>query len=484
MDIFVDYLPLGDEEGAPYETVQQDFFYAPENTPALVGATRGGKTVTGAGKNVSNTLQYQTNGLVVGPRWDQVRGILVEEYLKIIPKGLIWPTADGGLYHETQKIIRLLDLRALEQGRKEPGPVIYFKSGEDPKAIYGFTCGTVHLDEAPQMAEEVFGASVERCSQKPNQLFATFTPKAGRQNWANKKWALGYMEQVVGKWSEKFRCRVASDPALVKGYRFINPDPQSPSWLMEYTDNYELSRRWREMQETNLGLDTLYGQQELLGRVVDYAGLVFDMFDPKVHVQILPEEFTRVAGGIDRAALGGTTAIKVGGLTPSGRVYSFFEWGKKQATLEEIAEVCAALQVDPRCAGRGLRFYMDPNPQGEFEIATLVAHGVPVDRALKKDMMDASIRLMWERMRLRADGFPGYFIHPRCPQTIAQYQSWSFREGRSGGGVISYEDVERHGKDYIDAERYMMVGLLAGQGQGERTIIWTKPRALVGAGRW
>jgi hypothetical protein len=468
MDIIVPYQPLGYEDGAPYHTVQEDFYESTARTPAFIGAARAGKTMTGGGKGFSNVLTYGSNLLAIAPRWDQVRGILVEECLKIIPKELVWPTGDGGLFHETQKVIRILDLRALEQGRKEPGPVIYFRSGEEPGAIYGFTCGTVWIDEAPQMAEETFGAAVERCSQRPNQLFATFTPKAGRQNWANKKWALGYREQVENK----------------RGIRLLNPDTQSPAWLMEYTDNYTLPRAWREMQEANLGLDTAYGRQELLGEVVDFAGLVFDMFDPKVHVQILPEEFTRVAGGIDRAALGGITAIKVGGLTPSGRVYSFFEWGKKQATLEEIAEVCAALQVDPRCAGRGLRFYMDPNPQGEFEIATLVAHGVPVDRALKKDMMDASIRLMWERMRLRADGFPGYFIHPRCPQTIAQYQSWSFREGRSGGGVISYEDVERHGKDYIDAERYMMVGLLAGQGQGERTIIWTKPRALVGAGRW
>ena len=460
MDIAVRYQPLGYEtacgcgcgqKDAPYETVQIDFWESEADTPAFVGATRSGKTMTGAAKLYRNILKHNTNGLVVGPTWDQTRQIQIDYLLKLIPKELTVPTAEGGYFHETQKVMRLVDLPHFRKtGEKITGPTIYARSGEDARGIYGFTCGTVWLDEAPQLSEEVFGASVSRCSQKPSQLFATFTPKGGTKNWANRKWALGALQEVENR----------------VGRRFANPDPHSPAWIMDYRANYTLGDEWRRIQEANLGLDTPYGRQELLGEVVDYAGLVFEMFDPKLHVRQLPEEFVRVSGGIDRAALGGTTTVGAMGLTASGRVYSFFEWGQKQATLQDLVEVLAPLTQ--RC--RGIQFHMDPHPQGEYEIETLRRLGLPVRRAAKKEMMDSGIRLMWQYMRPQADGLPGYFISPECVNTIGEYQSWCFVEGRGPGGTISYEDVERRGKDYIDKERYAMVGLFDRHSAPQRPI--------------
>lgn len=461
-EIEVPFQPLGYEEDAPYQTVQIDFWESEARTPAMVGAARLGKTMTGAGKMLANVLRHQTNGLIIGPTWRQTEDIALAELLKILPRELVYLTADGGVFHHTRQLVQLLDLKALAKGEKKPGPVIHCRSGEDPKAIYGFTCGTVWQDEAALQPEETFGAAVARCSDPPWQLFATFTPKGGRRNWANQKWALGLKSPVEAR----------------RGVRYANPDPQSPAWNMIYTDNYKMSDEWREMQETNIGLDTAYGRQELLGEVVDFAGLVFDMFDPKTHVKQMPEEFVRVAGGIDRAALGGTTAIKVIGLMPSGRVYSFFEWGKQHADISDIASVCSSLMVDPRC--RGIVFHMDPHPQGEVEIASLQHWGIPVMRAAKKDQLDPGIRLMWSYLRVKADGLPGYFISPACPQTIAEYQSWCYVEGR-GGGMISYEDVERRGKDFIDAERYAFMGLFGSQSAPPPAVQWKLPSGkLVG----
>lgn len=81
-DIEVPYLPLGVEEGAPWETAQIDFWESSADSPAFIGASRSGKTRTGCGKMLSNMLYYR----------------------------------------ETQKIIRLADLATLNEDHKEPGP--------------------------------------------------------------------------------------------------------------------------------------------------------------------------------------------------------------------------------------------------------------------------------------------------------------------------------------------------------------------------
>jgi hypothetical protein len=464
---FYDYFePLGAEPDAPYPTVQMDFWDSKALSPALIGAARCGKTMTGAGKTFATVIEQLElgsvcNALVVGPRWDEVRAVLVEEFLKIVPRDLVSLTSDGKIFHETRKEIRLLDLAALARGKKVPGPIIWFRSGEDPKALYGYTCGVVLMDEAGQMVEECLVACSSRLSQNPSRLFATFTPYGGTQHWANKKWALGAQFPVIGeagRW----------EGVEHRGTRIANPDPESPAWHMIYTDNYTLPEAWRRQQEINIGVDTPRGRQQLLGQVVDFGGTVFgDYFDTKIHVKQMPEEFKRVAGGLDRAALGGTTAIKVVGLQPSGRLYSCFEWGKKHASLEDIASVCAELQH----RYPGIVFHCDPHPQGEWEIGTLRAHGIRISRAAKKDMLDFGVRLIWRYMRVQGDGLPGYHISPANPRTIVQYQTWGFIEGKAGGEV-TYDVVQRGPKDFIDAERYAIVGLLtAGAGQ-RREIDW------------
>ena len=92
MDIAVRYQPLGYEtacgcgcgqKDAPYETVQIDFWESEADTPAFVGATRSGKTMTGAAKLNRNILKHNTNGLVVGPTWDQTRQIQIDYLLKL-----------------------------------------------------------------------------------------------------------------------------------------------------------------------------------------------------------------------------------------------------------------------------------------------------------------------------------------------------------------------------------------------------------------
>lgn len=455
--IIIPYQPLGYEDRAPYETVQIDFWETEADTPALVGASRSGKTMTGAGKGLRNTLrEWQehkrlVNGFVVGPRWDEVRGVLVEEYLKVIPPDLVWKTADGGIFHETQKVIRLVDFNALREGRREPGPLIYYRSGEDPKAIYGFTCGWVHQDEAAQMVQEVMGASVERCSDPPNQLFATFTPQGGRRHWANQKWALGQKQLVDGR----------------RGLKIVNNDPQSPAWLMIYTDNYTLDEAWRRMVEANLGLDTAYGRQELFAEVMDVEGLVYPMFDP-VHVRPAPEGFTQISGGIDRA-LSGITAVSLVGLDLAGRTWCFHEWGERAANITDVALHCVGLQQ----RYPGLWFDADPAPSAEIELATLRNLGVNIRRAQKKDMLDVGVKLIRERLNVQLDGLPGMFFADHCKETIAQMQSWCFIKGVEGGIEVTSDKVERFHRDHIDAMRYAVMGLFRQPFAADIPVHWT-----------
>jgi len=456
--VFKPFCPLGLEEGAKWPTVQIDFYESKESSPAFIAARGAGKTLTGAGKTFTNVLTHGSNALIVGPRYTtQVRHILVEKYLEIIPREFIWAPAGARLYHESLHVITLKDLSTIKDDPGEPGAKLFFCSGDEPDTIEGFTVGTVHLDEAGRMHEDVYGLALGCCRDPrgPGQIIITCTPPFNRQHWVNVKWGNGKWSEVEGK----------------HGRKITNPNPQFPAWNMVWTDNYLLPEHWREMLE---GLDpnTPFGRQQMLGEPVDLAGLVYDEFDPDLHEKLMPREFVRVAGGIDRAALGGTTAIKTIGLMPSGRVYSFFEWGKQHADLyEDVAAAAFQLQKEYP----SIIFHMDPHPQGEVEIATLRHMGLNVVRAAKKEYMDAGVRLIKRYLHKRADGMPGYYISPDCPRTIAEFQSWTYKQGREGigGAMISYEDVERRGKDFLDAERYAMVGLLRSDAGPPREIIWT-----------
>ncbi len=452
-DIIVPYQPLGQEDNAPCETVQIDFWDSEAFAPAFLAARGAGKTLSGAGKTVKNVLLYRSDALVVGPRYEsQVRAVLVPKYLEIIPKQLIYCPGGAHPYHETHKKIILKDLDALNAGRDEPGCTIWFRSGDEPDTVEGFTVGTVHIDEAGRMVEQVFGLALGclRDPKGPGQIIVTCTPPASRKHWVNRKWGNGRWEQVPDR----------------KGRRIINADANYPAWNMIWTDNYKLSEEWRRNFAAGLDLSTPFGRQQALGEVVEFAGLVFDMFSEK-HIQTMPEDFQRVAGGVDRAALGGTTAVKVVGLQPSDRLYSCFEWGKKHADLDDLGYVLADVQH----RYPGIIFHMDPHSQGEEEIVKLRTHGIHICRARKKDMVDFGVRLMWRYMRPQADGLLGYHISPECPMTIEQYGSWEYVEGK-GGGEIGYEDVQTRGKDFIDAERYAIVGLIGAEGQTPVPIDW------------
>jgi len=211
MKIRVHYDPLGYEKAcgcgcgqkdAPYETVQIDFWESEAFSPAFIAARSTGKTLTGAAKTFKNVLKYRSDALVVGPRYEsQVRAVLVPKYLEIIPKELIWQPPGAQKYHETQKCIVIKDLEALAQGKEEPGCTIWFRSGDQPDTIEGFTVGTVHLDEAARMDEMVYGLALPclRHPKGPGQIFITTTPPAGVRHWVNKRWGNGRRTEVEGR---------------------------------------------------------------------------------------------------------------------------------------------------------------------------------------------------------------------------------------------------------------------------------------------
>ena len=473
----IDYEPLGYEDrgskpewhdhiwgastcafpGCPSrKTVQIDFWESEASAPGFLAARGTGKTLSGAAKTLKNVLTFGADALIIAPRYDQVRAVLVKKYLELIPKELIWCPPGAHPYHETHKTIILKNLEALAGGVDEPGATLWFRSGDEPEMIEGFTVGTVHLDEAARMAELVYQLALpcRRDPRGPGQIIMTTTPPGGRNHWVNQKWGNGH-------WQEGER----------QGFSIINPSPNCPAWNLILGDNYALSEKDRAEIMEGLDPDSPIGQQQLFGRVVDFAGLVFECFKPEMHVKTMPEDFIKVAGGIDRASLGGTTAVGLMGKMPSGRVYSFFEWGKQHCDTQDLVQILAPLVRE--WGHKGLLFYMDPDPQHEAEIQLLQSLGLPVVRAAKKDQMDTGIRLMWRWMRPQGDGLPGYYISPACPMTIGQYQSWSFVEGKGPGGTFSYEDGERRGKDYIDKERYEMMGLLTQTSQAGQKINWT-----------
>jgi len=440
-EIVVPYLPLGYEPGAPCETAQIDFWESTAFSPAFLAARGAGKTLSGAAKTLKNILEFGSNALVVGPRYEsQVRAVLVEKYLELIPKELIWCPPGARPYHETHKVIYLVDPKTILHKEPSPGPQIWFRSGDEPDTIEGFTVGTVHLDEAGRMVEEVFGLALGclRDPRGPGQIIVTCTPPFGRLHWVNRKWGNGRWEELKDR----------------KGRQIINSNPEYPAWNMIWTDNYKLTEYWRKNIEEGLNLDSAIGRQQLLGEPVDVTGIVYADFDPRLHVQTRPDEFIRIVGGIDRA-LSGVTAVVLAGQDKPGRTHWFHEWGKRNCDLEELGLHLLGLQQQyPQ-----LWFEADPRPGGEMELESLRQLGVRVYRADKRDMLDVGVKLIWRLLRVDATGMPGLFVREWLSRTISQMQSWSFTEGADMGAAISYHEVEKHNRDFIDAARYATMAL-------------------------
>jgi len=334
-------------------------------------------------------------------------------------------TADGRLYHRTDGVIRFKN-----------NSCIWFGTAEEPQNLYGPSLGGWHLDEAGQMHEQALTIMMGRLrGAGALQGIATFTPRGDKSHWTHRKYGKQY-EKALG---------LANDGHVGAAWHATHP-----VFTLTARQNPFLAEHiLREMEEE--AKHSPLARQEAYGEWLDLGGLVYEKFDPNIHVRPLPENtvFRRVAAGIDWG-IRAPTVIVVIGEDYNGRLWWAREFYQRNCLDTQIAEECARImQIWPN-----IQFYCDP--EGKAAIQALRARYVPA-RAGNNDV-DTRVRRIWKLLDKEGSSLPGMFVTPSCPYTITEFESWCWKVGTARSGLVRYDEVER-GSHCLDAGGYAILAL-------------------------
>jgi len=226
-------------EAGPFEgTNQVPFFFEDKaRYPGFFGATGTGKTEIGSLKGVRFAHETGAPGLVAAPTFGLLTSTTLLAYIANSRQ------ISAGPYNHSRRVLPIFD----KNGKIVP---IYFASLDVPRFNFGKNVGWVHIDEVwlQEVTEEAFGIMDMRarlpCS-RPNQVFATGTPKPGH-------WAADFWGSAEG------------DLAL-----------ETPWWGMTIYENPALDKKTIHILEQKYG-GSDFGRQELLGEwIAEYEGVLF-----------------------------------------------------------------------------------------------------------------------------------------------------------------------------------------------------------------
>ncbi len=224
---------------------------------------------------------------------------------------------------------------------------------------------------------------------------------------------------------------------LIKTYHRDNPSL--------YTTDGQLTEQGKR---TMARLDSLSGirrKRLLEGIWATAEGVVYDNFDPGIHVRVRPrEDFKEWYLAIDEGYTNPAVILLVSE-DSDGRRHVFKEWyerGKLQSAVVEQAREWT-LEYNIRIAA------VDESAAGL--IADLRNNGVPA-QAAKGRVLDG-IQLMQDRLKVAGDNRPRETIDPSCVESINEYESYIWKKA-TAAGIIKDEPLKEN-DHAMDARRYL-----------------------------
>lgn len=430
MDVYVDYEPL---KG----TAQEDFWACDKLYQAYAGPAGIGKSLSGAAKLITLALLYPRDYVVAAPTWhNHLLTATLPTYEKLIPPESVEFTAEGKVFHRTDKKITL---KTVQWRPRKPGGLshLWYRSTEEPEGFYGGNWGGFHFDEAGGMPERAMEIARFRMRDSSGPLMGlfTYTPRANKKHWTY---------SLFGKQYEK------AQEMLFKGEkRIVVDDPLYPVFSLHIENNPYLPKDVLAEAKRRAEVSKL-ARQEYYGEYIDVGGTVYESFDPNVHVRLMPDHvgFVRVVAGVDFGRQAPTVIIVVGQDT-KGYLWWCHEFYRAQCLPSDFLTACAEI----RAKYPAIQFYCDPS--GKTDIQMMRRYGIPAYKA--NNSLDARVGRIWELLD-RKSGIPGMFVTPECAHSIDEFQSWSWRENITRSDVVRYDMVEENAH-CMDAGGYATVAL-------------------------
>jgi hypothetical protein len=449
LDVYVDYEPFPG-------TAQEDFWACDKLYPAYAGPAGIGKSLSGAAKIITAALLHPRDYVVAAPTWhNHLLTATLPAYEKLIPREVVEFTAEGKVFHRTDKKITLKTVKWHPTKAPDAVSHLWFRSTEEPESFYGGNWGGFHFDEAGGMPERAMEIARFRMRDNsgPLQGIFTFTPRANKKHWTY---------SLFGKQYEK------AQEMLFKGVkRIVVDDPLYPVFSLHIENNPALPKEVLVEAKRRAEVSKL-ARQEYYGEYIDVGGTIYESFDPNVHVRLKSDDvgFVRVVAGVDFGRQAPTVIIVVGQDT-NGYLWWCHEFYRAQCLQSDFLTACA----DIRARYPAISFYCDPS--GKTDIQMMRRYGIPAYKA--DNSLDARVGRIWELLDRKA-GIPGMFVTPECAHSIDEFQSWSWRENVTRSDVVRYDMVEENAH-CMDAGGYAAVAL--GNVFEPMRVIWGRERVAV-----
>lgn len=373
---------------------QYDFLTAPDRFTAFVGGIGSGKTFAGCCKALA-MCQHGGLGLVIAPTYPMLRDATLRTFMDVC----------NGAVKEFHKG----EMRATV-GNGE----VLFRSADDPERLRGPNLSWAYIDEAALCHKMTWPIVLGRLREggKAGPCWITTTPKG--RNWV---------------WSEFVEQR-RDGYAIFKASTAHNP--------------YLATEFVKDLQASYVGD---FARQELHGEFVGFQGLIYEEFNREVHVDKPSGMFNQVIAGVDWGYTN-PTVILVLGIDSDGRAWVVEEFYQRRQLIGDVVTAARGLQ------GKwGIEtFYCDPSEPANLQQmgrAQLTAR--PADNAVTEGIQRVKARLVDA-----GDGKRRLYVTPSCVNTIAEFESYCWKQQRDGDLKDEPDKTNDHA---MDALRYALMAV-------------------------
>ena len=407
-----------------------------------LGGIGSGKSAVGAVMVASDAFNDPGSvSMVVAPTYNMLQAATLPALMEWIPKEAIVS------FNRAEWRMELFN-----------GSVIWFRNASQPDNLRGPNVKKMWIDEGALIKKEAWQILIGRARLPGANVTVTTTPKG--KNWL---------------WETFVRDRTA-DHALVRMPTKENRKHLRPGFI------------------ESLGYTGKFAEQELNGAFVNFEGLVYDQFDRERHVFSAKQaqdwlqqgKFVGFVAGVDWG-YSHAGAMLVDGVDYDGRTYQIEEHYQRRlfvAPTDVGQDSWLQRAVDIALRYPGIRFYCDPSGAANVEMladAVLQATGRcdadgnqnSVFKAA--NAVDTGISEVSSRLALRGDGTYGAYYSEACPNTIAEFESYHYKEGTNGNAGRA---IVKEGDDAMDADRYKKMGLRTGVQQVIERYVYTPDQII------
>ncbi|MBA4535443.1 PBSX family phage terminase large subunit [Brevibacillus halotolerans] len=367
------------------------------------GSIRSGKTIAMIDSFLMwslSTFQNQTF-IIAGKSMGALKRNVLEPMFQILnAKGIAY------FYHRSDHYITI-------------GSNIYYCFGANNEAsqdvLQGLTAAGAYADEVALFPQSFIDQMVGRCSIEDSKVFLNCNP-AGPYHW--------FKTEYIDKAKEKRTLRL--------------------HFTMD--DNLSLSAKIKERFKRMFS--GVFFKRYILGLWVLAEGLVYDMFDEKLHViKTLPDTFDRIFAGGDYGINNPTAFLLIG---QSGKdfyvIREYYYDSRKQGKQKTVSKYAEDFQS---FIGNDHPEILFLDPSAAALILELKEKGIKYVRGADNTVIDG-IQLV---SNLLSNNGGRLFVHESCVNLIREFSSysWDVKAQERGEDVVTKENDHA-----LDALRYAL----------------------------